>query len=620
MGMKRFIVFVGSFLLVVPSGNAAQRSIPVGSMMEHPNTDRGMQRPQISKDLEGLDPREAGISQGLRGSFTIKHYIKGPWKGGTAVIELASDLSYAEIRIFDKEGTLQRIYSVQPKSQNAHLNPSSINNPMKMVEEADIPAQPAASESPNVTRSPEREAAVQAQTAKAMAADREERYGDAPRTVSGKAGDIREGSTQEAYEEAQRAAQAPRKKTIRVRKKRKVKHSAGLDTPLSGATSDTEYYYEDVVVVEKPDTPESRAAEKESRHPASSESAQPMVVASNPAARSSTPAAYSTGSPTPPAASPSRPAVPSVSRSNQPVDMHPAPQGSSTGGGAIDESSLPDVREAITENESESASVQAGKRSVASDQWKPKPTQVASLPGEPMPTGEMAPVPTKTRRQVPAEDLSEATKAAARMESENWTPKGPAPTPSDAELGLNNMPEGQSGGKRRSSKKGGRGVDEMVPMSDEVRQSGQTGAAGENWAPTTRSAKLSAQEEKAQAIASALKPAEMPRPIKVNRDVNNPEETVLPFYSLEKFSGAQFGRHREFERRVIYKQNKKSPVKGYDFYIDEVDRKQEKHYLYYYKIDSKKKAKLIATEKHEKVSFLGNYDIGSEDKGKIDKE
>jgi hypothetical protein len=69
---------------------------------------------------------------------------------------------------------------------------------------------------------------------------------------------------------------------------------------------------------------------------------------------------------------------------------------------------------------------------------------------------------------------------------------------------------------------------------------------------------------------------------------------------------------------VIYKQNKKSPVKGYDFYIDEVDRKQEKHYLYYYKLDPKtKKSKLIATEKHEQVTFLGNYDIGSEDKGKI---
>ena len=109
--------------------------------------------------------------------------------------------------------------------------------------------------------------------------------------------------------------------------------------------------------------------------------------------------------------------------------------------------------------------------------------------------------------------------------------------------------------------------------------------------------------------------------VKVNRDINNPEEGVLPYYSLEKYSGAQFGRHREFERRVMYKQNKNSPMKGYEFYIDEVDRKQEKHYLYYYKIDpATKKAKLIATEKHERVTFLTNYDIGSEDKGKIERE
>ena len=71
----------------------------------------------------------------------------------------------------------------------------------------------------------------------------------------------------------------------------------------------------------------------------------------------------------------------------------------------------------------------------------------------------------------------------------------------------------------------------------------------------------------------------------------------------------------------MYKQNKYSPMKGYEFYIDEVDRKQEKHYLYYYKIEPRtKKAKLIATEKHEQVTFLSNYDIGSEDKGKIDRE
>jgi hypothetical protein len=58
--------------------------------------------------------------------------------------------------------------------------------------------------------------------------------------------------------------------------------------------------------------------------------------------------------------------------------------------------------------------------------------------------------------------------------------------------------------------------------------------------------------------------------------------------------------------------------KEYDFYVDEVDRKKETHNVYFYKNMGKDEApKLIAMQKHSKVTFLGNYDVDKEDSGKL---
>ncbi len=297
------------------------------------------------------------------------------------------------------------------------------------------------------------------------------------------------------------------------------------------------------------------------------------------------------------------------------VPLHPTVP--TSGSAVFDESKLPDVAEAVAENEKET---KAGRPS-ESDRWKPQKTQVASLPSPAAEAvGSAAPSVPQGRGRAPVvvEDLTQAQKAAAKMDSDNWSPQPSGPAPSDADLGLNATNEG--GDFRRSVRRQhGKSYDDMVPLSDGVKRGGQGAQGSENWSPSA-AAKLSAKEEQTLAMINTLKSPSPTRVTQVNRDVNNPEEGVKPFYSLEKYSGAQFGRHREFERRVIYKQNKKSSLKGYDFYIDEVDRKQEKHYLYYYKIDPSKKAKLIATEKHEQVTFLSNYDIGSEDKGKIAKE
>ena len=105
--------------------------------------------------------------------------------------------------------------------------------------------------------------------------------------------------------------------------------------------------------------------------------------------------------------------------------------------------------------------------------------------------------------------------------------------------------------------------------------------------------------------------------MKVRSDVNNPEEGVLPVSTFEKFSGPMYGRHREYERRFYPGKKSKKSSMDYDFYVEEIDRKKEIHNVYFYKHQKGKAPKLVAVERHDRVSFLGNYDIEKEDKGKI---
>jgi hypothetical protein len=117
---------------------------------------------------------------------------------------------------------------------------------------------------------------------------------------------------------------------------------------------------------------------------------------------------------------------------------------------------------------------------------------------------------------------------------------------------------------------------------------------------------------RAQSKTVPLQPAP-----KIKRDVNNPEEGVLPVSSFEKSSGSMYGRHREYERRFYpgTKMNSKAPL--HDFYVDEVDHKKEFHNVYYYVHLKGKAPRLVAVERHDKVYFMSNYDIEREDAGKI---
>ena len=118
------------------------------------------------------------------------------------------------------------------------------------------------------------------------------------------------------------------------------------------------------------------------------------------------------------------------------------------------------------------------------------------------------------------------------------------------------------------------------------------------------------QEEKRQAAVTKTV-------VSARRDINNPEEGVLPVSSFEKFSGPLYGRHREYERRFFPGKRARPGAPVHDFYVEEVDRKKEIHNVYFYEHRKGKAPKLVAVERHEKVSFLGNYDIDKEDQGKL---
>jgi hypothetical protein len=87
--------------------------------------------------------------------------------------------------------------------------------------------------------------------------------------------------------------------------------------------------------------------------------------------------------------------------------------------------------------------------------------------------------------------------------------------------------------------------------------------------------------------------------------------------TFEKFQGPAYGNHREYERRFVPGKNRFSKAPDHDFYIDEVDHRKGIHNIYYYVHQTGMAPKLIALERHQKVSFRENYDIAKEDKGEI---
>jgi hypothetical protein len=270
--LQKFSAFLlTAFCLALPLRSIAKN--PLGSPSADAEADLVKEKSQIESDLEGLESKKRPITKGRRGPSVVKRYVSGPWKGGKAVIALNADMAFAEIRIFDAEEALQRLYSIHPASKDVRIDPEYLNDPVKMVEW--VNSENVRSQAAAANRAPpaRREQAQDLSGEPAPPDDQAPESGAPiapsvpavrPGIISTSVGDIREGSTLEAIEAQERAGKTPpRKRTIRVRRKRHRKTAVKntLDTPLSGPAGAEEYYFENVVVIDSAPVPGSSSAD-----------------------------------------------------------------------------------------------------------------------------------------------------------------------------------------------------------------------------------------------------------------------------------------------------------------------------------------------------------------------
>ena len=204
-------------------------------------------------------------------------------------------------------------------------------------------------------------------------------------------------------------------------------------------------------------------------------------------------------------------------------------------------------------------------------------------------------------------------KGAVDLDSDQWHPKAGAPAAAD-EVDIVPPPT-QVAMVPKPAPAPDASVESLLKIA--AQNQGAVPNEGEKWVPKDVKP-VQADADVAEEInrIRAQRPAPPP-PVKVRRDINNPEEGVLPVNSFEKFAGPRYGRHREYERRFYLGKRAKAKAENYDFYVDEVDRKKEIHNIYYYQ--KGKAPKLIAVERHTHVTFMSNYDVDKEDKGKVTK-
>lgn len=195
-------------------------------------------------------------------------------------------------------------------------------------------------------------------------------------------------------------------------------------------------------------------------------------------------------------------------------------------------------------------------------------------------------------------------------DSDGWVPNNAAPAPANEVI-----PE-----PKAKTKKAKNNIDDLMKIAS--LNEGAVPDEANAWVPRkTVLPPPDADIHDELKRARQQKKVEVPV-VKLNRDVNNPEEGVLPANSFEKFSGPHYGRHREYERRLYFSKKSNAPLtsKEYDFFVDEVDRKKEFHNVYYYVHEAKgHPPRLVAVEKHDRVTFMSNYDVDKENKGKVTK-
>ncbi len=539
-------------------------------------------------------------------------YISGRWMGGHAVIEYARDLSYTLISVYDKKGKRQRIYSVtaQPKTKQAAKKLAQAkeapvpDEAFPVTATADIPepedfeATPPKEDKPRPSKSrksPERGQSIDSELT--------------PVKSTGAGG----------FEWDDEAGAYVSKKGKRSRSV----ESVSLDTAKKGVTSNDRKPVSSVV--RTPPAPEGRNG---------GTTKEPVGVPVADVVSSDVPSTEDllASEPIPEkpmltvsSAAPSKPKRGTAERAAKPSEMvwdddagaYVPAKGPSVAAAAAP--ALPEKRSAVSaeadrilaayeEREPRSKKRKRDSQKIA-DMMESAPVAVAEVSKSLEPS---APEPASPESAGPDTGSADA-----------WVPKATPPRPKNADvedpalaaaMKVASLPKPVRGGASSAS------IDDLLKMAAQSKTA--VPSEGDAWVPKSQTsaarrteADINAELARVRQMESRQKKAEEASKLPVvHQDVNNPEEGVLPIHAFEKFSGPRFGRHREYERRVYWGKRAQAPVKDYDFYVDEVDRKKEYQVIYYYR--KGKVPKLVAQERFGDVKFLSNYDVDVSKSGK----
>jgi len=600
--------------------------------------------------------------------FTIQgSYSTGRWKGGKVVLEYARDLSYTLVSVYDKEGERQRIYSVRTKYTEhvEHLKAARAQAPASVPGVVNQPnpgagsreTETASSRPPPPSKAVDTEPGKEPEPKSSYEWD-EARAAYVPVAVSAVVMDVSEVQPQKLAAPVP-VAEVPVKKeesspSLQVSKRRH--HRTETRTAKAADTSQSSGEGEDKVWV-PPKTSQPAVAKVQAantpwveRRTDSSPGGSPEAPAEQPTRKrhhrvpeSPNMAEKPTGAGAsrseaanapPPVVSVAKPRAESETPTT-PGNLWVPPEVSQRPSRAQDVAALknPVVAESVPSEEE----LLGIKPPISKPKSPPAPVAVSNGKGAPAAASAVvasASAPTTAVAVSPAPVPIRAVEAAAVPSTEEllasgnqksgpdtsagdaWVPKEtpkttvpePAlPAPEPVKVAMVPKPAA---------------VDNSVENLLKIANDKNVGAPHESdaWVPKKTPLSKSAidlDREVARIRAQENKKAAERKTVKVRQDINNPEEGVLPVSTFEKYSGPMYGRHREYERRFVPGKNRIAKVPEHDFYVDEIDRKKEIHNIYYYIHQKGKAPRLVAVERHETVSFLGNYDIDKEDKGKI---
>lgn len=575
-------------------------------------------------------------------------YTSGRWKGGKAVIEYARDLSYTLVSVYDKDGNRQRLYSVRTQfSEHVERMQSAASSPRSKKQEAEVASLPTPSRSlPSAAAlsAPKRgesysgvewdEASGAYVPVKTAAPEPEvESLPDNVTAAAPKEKEVRP----EVVAPAPTPKRSRRAHKIAAEHKRivaepEVDRDSGVWFPpkdkSSGLTGVKVKVADTTWVERSPKTPPNHqprvlAKRRHKKH-------EPETVAVQ--APAPAPATVVASSKVVEKASPEKQKIPPAAKTGDqwvPQDLlPPASRGSGTGTAETHAVPVPSVLASASAAKEAPASAAPKAPEPASARKTQPPvlervpsTEELLAPEAEVPPAQAAPSPvvlspisSGSGTETPPTHGASKKSGPDTSEGDTWVPKA-SPKPVVVEP----IPEEPVKVAM---------IPKPVPVDNSVENLLKISSEGksaqshdsEAWVPQaskTPKPAVDIEREVARMRLQEHKLAAERRVTEVKRDINNPEEGVLPVSTFEKFSGTMYGRHREYERRFVAGKNRRAKVPDHDFYVDEVDRKKEIHNIYYYAHRKGKAPKLIAVERHSSVSFLGNYDIEKEDPGKI---